>query len=61
MAEVSHRKRSAKNACGDDYATFEVALKQVLSVTHSELQSRLKADKRKIKSPSASRVSTAKS
>ena len=54
---ANHHKRPAKNARGDDYATFETALKQVLSVPHSEMQSRIQADKRKrSKRVSASRA-----
>jgi hypothetical protein len=62
MKQTSHRKRSAKNVSGDEYVTFESALKEVLTVTHSEMQSRLKADKRnrQPKLPSASRVSNEK-
>ena len=51
---AGHHKRPAKNARGDDYATFETALKQVLSVSHSEVQSRVQADKRKRRTRRAS-------
>jgi hypothetical protein len=54
-----HPKRPAKNANGE-YATFEAALSQVLSVPRSEIQSRIQAEKRKPKRASASRASTAK-
>jgi hypothetical protein len=58
MAEkAKHRTRrarrpnpSAKNESGE-YATFETALKKVLTVSHSEMQKRLKR-------ASASRAST---
>jgi len=49
-------KPSAKNATGE-YAAFEGALKQILSVPHSEIKSKLDAEKRKkAKRPSASRA-----
>jgi hypothetical protein len=51
---ASHRP-SAKNA--GEYATFEDALKKILSVPHSEIKSKLDAEKRKkIKKSSASRA-----
>jgi len=54
-----HPKPSAKNATGE-YAVFEGALKQILSVPHSEIKSKLDAEKRKkAKRSSASRASTA--
>ena len=44
---MAHRpKPSGKNETGD-YAVFEDALKRVLSVTHSELKSKIAAAKRK--------------
>lgn len=51
-----------KNESKDEYATFEDALKKILSVSHSELQAKLKTKKqvRKPKRSSASRVSTLK-
>ncbi len=53
---ASHPKPSAKNESGE-YATFENALKTVLSVPHSKLKSKLNAEKRKrIKKSSASHV-----
>jgi hypothetical protein len=54
---ANHQKPSAKNASGE-YATFETALKSVLSVTHSEIKSKINAAKRKKikKSSSASHV-----
>ena len=53
---ASHSKRSAKNESGE-YAAFEGALKKILSVPHSEIKSKLDAEKRKrIKRASASRV-----
>jgi hypothetical protein len=49
-----HSKPSGKNA-SSEYATFENALKTVLSVPHSKLQSKIRAQKRKkAKSSSAS-------
>lgn len=48
-------KPSAKNATGE-YATFESALRKVLSVSHSELKLEIEARKRKkSKRSSASR------
>jgi hypothetical protein len=41
-----YHKRPAKNANGE-YATFEEALKTVLSVPHSKLKAHLDAEKRK--------------
>jgi len=53
-----HPKPSAKNAAGE-YATFESALKQILSVPHSAIRTKLNAEKRKrIRKASASRVSS---
>jgi len=46
----------AKKELGE-YDTFQTALKAVLSVSHSELQSKISAAKRKkVKKSSASRV-----
>ena len=61
MANVAkHSKPSAKNEASE-YATFEHALKSVLSVSHSQLKSKIDAAKRKrTKKPSASRVSNVK-
>src|ERR1700688_672590 len=54
-----HPKPSAKNATGE-YAVFEGALKKILSVSHSEIKSKITAEKRKkVKNSSASRVSDA--
>jgi hypothetical protein len=51
-----HPKPSAKNATGE-YAAFETALKQVLSVPYSEMKSKIAAEKRKRpKRSSVSRV-----
>jgi hypothetical protein len=56
---ASHPESSAKNESGE-YATFEDALKKVLSVPHSKMKSKLAAEKRKkIKKSSASRASNA--
>jgi hypothetical protein len=45
---------SAKNE-SDEYATFETALKKVLSVPHAKIKQKLDAEKRKkIKKSSAS-------
>jgi len=50
-----HSEPSAKNESGE-YATFENALKTVLSVPHKKLKSKLDAEKRKrVKKSSASR------
>jgi len=47
MEPNAHRsKPSAKNASGE-YATFENALKEVLSVPHSEIKAKLSAERRK--------------
>jgi hypothetical protein len=52
-------KPSAKNETGE-YATFEEALKKVLSVPRSEMKSKLNAEKRKkARRSSVSRVSNA--
>jgi hypothetical protein len=51
-------KPSAKIATGE-YATFEAALKKVLSVSHSKIKSKLDAEKRRRTKTSASRVATA--
>jgi hypothetical protein len=53
-----HPRPSAKNESGE-YAAFEGALKQILSVSHSELKSKLKAEKRKRSKKAASRASDA--
>ena len=45
----------------DEYGTFEAALKKILSVPHSEIKSKLAAEKRKRIKVSASREATAKS
>jgi hypothetical protein len=54
---ANHPKPSAKNESGE-YATFENALKNVLSVPRSKIKSKLDAEKRKrLNSSSASRAS----
>jgi len=54
-----HPRPSAKNESGE-YATFENALKKILSVPHSEIKAKLDAEKRKrAKRASASRASHA--
>jgi hypothetical protein len=56
---ASRPEPSAKNESGE-YATFEDALKKVLSVPHSKLKSKLNAEKRKkARKSSASRASNA--
>jgi hypothetical protein len=51
---ANHPRPSGKNDKGE-YATFESALKSVLSVSHSELKSKIDAAKRKrVKKSSAS-------
>ena len=51
---AKHSKPSAKNETSE-YATFENALKSVLSVSHSQIKSKIDAAKRKrTKKPSAS-------
>ena len=50
---------SAKNESGE-YAAFESALKKVLSVPHSQIKSKLDAEKRKRIKTSASRAAIAK-
>jgi hypothetical protein len=42
----------------DEYATFEQALKKVLRVSHSELQSRIEADKQARKQRRQKRASS---
>jgi hypothetical protein len=42
---ANHPKAPAKNPTGE-YATFEIALKKVLSVPHSALKAQLDAEKR---------------
>ena len=42
---ANHPTQSAKNET-DEYATFEIALKKVLSVPHSALKTQLDAEKR---------------
>jgi hypothetical protein len=52
--------RQAKSVKPKEYANFENALRVVLSVPHSEIKSKLDAEKRKrAKKPSASRASNA--
>lgn len=59
VTQKSHRPApSAKNE-QDEYATFANALKKVLSVTHSEIKTKLEKRKRTRK-PSASRASIAR-
>ena len=57
MANVAkHSKLPVKNE-SSEYATFENALKSVLSVSHSQIKSKLDAEKRKkVKRSSASRA-----
>jgi hypothetical protein len=56
---VRHPKRSGKNESGD-YAAFEGALKKILSVPHSEMKSKIDAEKRKrFKKSSASHAANA--
>jgi len=47
MAALRRLKRPAKNAAGDEFATFSSALKQVLSVSPSEIKSRIASEKQK--------------
>ncbi len=57
---MAHRsKPSAKNE-SSEYATFETALKKVLSVSHAQIKSELSAAKRKRTKASASRAVTVK-
>ena len=56
---ASHPKPSAKNESGE-YASFEGALKKILSVSHFEIKSKLDAEKRKRTKTSASRAAIAK-
>jgi hypothetical protein len=51
---ANHPKPSGKNDSGE-YATFEGALKKILSVPHSQIKSKLDAKKRKRIKTSASR------
>lgn len=59
MSKPSNRPEpSAKNERGE-YATFEKALKTILSVPHSKIKTKLDAEKRKrAKRASASRAAT---
>jgi hypothetical protein len=58
---VRHPRPSGKNVSGE-YATFEDALKKVLSVPRSKIKSKLDAEKReRFNRASASRAATAKS
>jgi hypothetical protein len=57
IAVSRHPKPSAKKETGE-YETFEVALKKVLSVPHSEMKSKIDATKRKRTKTSASREAT---
>ena len=51
----SHQKRSGKTE--SEYATFVGALKQVLSVSHSDIKTKIAAEKRKrTRKASASRA-----
>jgi hypothetical protein len=54
-----HPKPSAKNDAGE-YAAFEGALKKILSVPHSEIKSKLDAEKRKKIKSSASHALNSK-
>jgi hypothetical protein len=54
-----HSKPSAKNVSGE-YVVFEGALKKILSVPHSEIKSKLDAEKRKRTKASASHEASAK-
>jgi hypothetical protein len=56
---MAHSKPSAKNETSE-YASFESALKKVLSVPRSAMLEKLNAEKKRKKSkrPSASRVSS---
>lgn len=58
---MAHSKPSAKNATSE-YATFENALKKVLSVSHATIRAELEAEKRKkTKRSSVSHAANAKS
>lgn len=48
---MAHSKPSAKNETSE-YATFEDALKKVLSVPHSKMRSAIDAEKKQKKSSS---------
>jgi hypothetical protein len=52
---ASHQEPSGKNASGE-YATFENALKAVLSVSHSRIKHKIDAEKRRRTKVSASRA-----
>jgi hypothetical protein len=55
---AKHSKPSSKNDTGE-YATFENALKSVLSVSPSKLKTKINAEKRKrFKKSSASRAAS---
>jgi hypothetical protein len=58
VAKTSHRSETSGKNDQNEYATFENALKDVLSVSPSKLKSKINAEKReRTKKPSASRVS----
>lgn len=59
MSMRSRPIHPAKNEVGE-YAAFEGALKKVLSVSRSEIKTKLDAEKRKKTKASASRVSSEK-
>jgi len=56
---ASHPEPPTKNA-KDEYATFENALKRVLSVARSSIKSKVTAKSKKRSKISASRVASAK-
>jgi hypothetical protein len=60
---MSHSKPSAKNE-PSEYATFEDALRKVLSVPHSEIKAKIESEKQarkqQKKQPSAVRASSGK-
>jgi hypothetical protein len=58
MAASRRRKPPAKNATGDEFATFTSALTQVLSVSHAKIKSRINSEKKKrhVKKPFAREV-----
>jgi hypothetical protein len=56
---MNHARPSAKNE-SREYDAFSSALKKVLSVPHSEIKTKLDAEKRKRSKTSASRATSGK-
>lgn len=59
VAQKSHRSEPSAKNDQNEYTTFAVALKKVLSVSHSELKAKLDSEKTKRKRKRASRAGDA--